>query len=167
VVAMAALLSHIAQMLAEPFTFAIEHGLDIVAIGKLFEDLGRLDEAAGLYARGLELELSEQAFRDTRQRLSFVQRRRGDVGAAVELWREAAKTNQVYAFVELAKYYEHRVRDYVEAERQTRAALKVISARGFSTDARRRWQKELEHRLVRLEAKSKMKDQTRPPGEGG
>ncbi|MBI5650348.1 MAG: ribonuclease H-like domain-containing protein [Chloroflexi bacterium] len=36
VVAMAALLSHIAQMLDDPLTFAVEHGLDLIAIGKMF-----------------------------------------------------------------------------------------------------------------------------------
>ena len=168
VVAMAALLSHIAQMLGDPLNFAIEHGLDVVAIGKLFEDLGRLDDAARTYARGLELDLSEEMFRATMQRLSFVQRRRGDVVAAVELWRDAAKTRQVYAFVELAKYYEHRVRDYAQAERETRAALAIVNARDFSPDARVRWQGELEHRLARLESKRKKEARfaSTPAGDG-
>ncbi|MEW5719910.1 MAG: ribonuclease H-like domain-containing protein, partial [Chloroflexota bacterium] len=153
VVAMAALLNHIAALLNDPLTFAIEHGLDVIAIGKLFEDLGRWDDAATLYARGLELDLSEESFRETVQRYAHLQRRRGDVLSAVELWRGAAGTRQVYAFVELAKHYEHRARDYAEAIAQTRAALAIVTATDFPRDARSQWLGELEHRLARLERK--------------
>jgi hypothetical protein len=61
----------------------------------------------------------------------------------------------VYAFVELAKYYEHRARDYAQAIAQTRAALAIVTAADFPRDARRQWLGELEHRLARLERKSK------------
>ncbi len=40
VVAMAALLSHTAALLADPFHEGIEHGLDVIALAKLYEDLG-------------------------------------------------------------------------------------------------------------------------------
>ena len=153
VVAMAALLSHVAQLLADPIEFAAEHGLDLVSIGKLFEDLGRLDDAARIYARGLELDLPEESFRQTARRLAVVHRRRGEMSAALELWRDAAGNRQIYAFVELAKYYEHRMRDYTEAAQWTRAALTIVSE--SSPDARREWLAGLEHRLKRLEAKQK------------
>jgi uncharacterized protein len=153
VVAMAALLNHVAQMLDQPFVFADEHGLDMIAIARLFEELGRLDEAAGLYQRAVEHGLPEEAMREAVRRFSFVQRRRGEIQAAVELWREAARTRQIYAYVELAKYYEHKLGDYAEAERQTRAALAVIGKPLFSPEADRRWIKDLDHRLARLKAK--------------
>jgi hypothetical protein len=78
------------------------------------------------------------------------------------LWRGAAGTRQVYAFVELAKYYEHRARDYAEAIAQTRAALAIVTAADFPRDARTQWLGELEHRLARLERK---KDRTRTNAE--
>jgi hypothetical protein len=151
IVAMAALLSHIAQLLDDPLSFAAEHGLDAIAIGKLFEDLGRLDDAARLYARGLELDVPEETFRQTVQRFATLQRRRGEIYAAVELWRGAATTRQIYAFVELAKYYEHRARDYAEAERWTRAAIAIVKE--SPPDVRRQWLGALQHRLARLEKK--------------
>jgi tetratricopeptide (TPR) repeat protein len=155
VVAMAALLSHVAQLLTDPLQFAAEHGLDMVAIGKLFEDLGRLDDAAAVYARGLELDLSEEAFRLTTQRLARVHRRRGEMTAAVELWRSAAGHGQVYALVELAKYYEHEIRDCDQALQWTRQALALVER--SSPAARREWLAALEHRLKRLEAKQQKK----------
>ncbi len=153
VVAMAALLSHMAQMLDDPFTFAVEHGLDLIAIGKLFEDMGRLDEAARLYVRGLEMDLSEQMFRDTMRRLSFVQRKRGEFLSALELWQSAADMKQVYACVELAKYYEHKARDYAQALEHTRTALAIINAPDYAPYARKQWLADLERRLARLETK--------------
>ena len=155
VIAMAALLNHITQMLNDPLHFALAHGIDLVAIGKLYEDLGRWDEAANLYARGLELDLSEESFRETTQRLARLQRRRGDLASAIELWHNATHTRQVYAFVELAKYYEHRTREYARAIEQTRAALAIVTSDDFPRDARKRWLKELEHRLKRLESKAR------------
>lgn len=153
VVGMAALLNHIAQLLNDPIEFATEHGLDLISIGKLFEELGRLDDAARLYARGLELEVPEPVFRATVQRLAIVHRRRGKMSAATELWRSAAGNRQIYAFVELAKYYEHKMRDYSEAAQWTRAALAIVNE--SSPDTRREWLAALEHRLKRLETKQK------------
>jgi len=49
-------------MLADPFSEAVEHGLDVVALAKLYEDLGRWDSAARLFERGLEMELPEADF---------------------------------------------------------------------------------------------------------
>jgi uncharacterized protein YprB with RNaseH-like and TPR domain len=46
VVAMAALLTHVTAILADPFGEMIEHGLDVVALAKLYEDLGKWDMAA-------------------------------------------------------------------------------------------------------------------------
>jgi uncharacterized protein YprB with RNaseH-like and TPR domain len=155
VVAMAALLSHVAQMLDDPMNFALEHGIDIIAIGKMFEDMGRWDDAAKLYTRGLELDLSEESFRETVQRFALLQRRRGDLSAALELWQSATNTRQVYAFIELAKYYEHRTRDYAQAIAQTRAALAIVTSNEFPRDERVKWKNELEHRLKRLETKIK------------
>jgi hypothetical protein len=161
VVAMAALLSHVAAMLDDPFHFALEHGIDLIAIGKLFEDLDRWDDAAKLYARGLALDLSEPAFRETVQRLARLQRRRGDFSSAITLWQNAANTRQVYAYVELAKYYEHKTREYELAIEQTRAALVIVKANDFPRDARKQWLGDLEHRLKRLEIKARRKTNDR------
>ncbi len=161
VVAMAALLSHVAAMLDDPFNFALEHGIDLIAIGKLFEDLDRWDDAAKLYARGLALDLSEPAFRETVQRLARLQRRRGDFSSAITLWQSAANTRQVYAYVELAKYYEHKTREYELAIEQTRAALVIVKANDFPRDARKQWLGDLEHRLKRLEIKARRKTNDR------
>jgi tetratricopeptide (TPR) repeat protein len=153
VVAMAALLSHVAQMLADPFGEMVEHGLDVVALAKLFEDLGEWDMAARLFERGLEMDLPEADFWLAIQRLSHLQKRRGDLNTAVVLWERAASQGHVYAHVELAKYYEHRNRDYMEAIKWTHSAVELVSSLDIHRYMYNHWMDELNHRLERLDGK--------------
>jgi len=153
ILALAALLNHTAGLLADPLSGQVAHGLDLVAIAKLYEDLGRWDQAARIYEHGLEMELDESDFAQAVQRLSILQKRRGDLDQAIRWWEQAAAEGHVYAHVELAKYYEHRQKDYTEALRWTRAALAHINEADFPPYARQYWLEELEHRVSRLERK--------------
>ncbi len=153
VLSLAALLSHVAGLLDDPLSGAVVHGLDLVAMGRMFENLGRLEKAARLYERGLGYDLPEDIYWNTVRRLSFVQKRRGNLSAAVALWREAARGGQIYPHVEVAKFYEHKQRDYSEAAQWTHAALALINAPDFQRHACSRWLADLEHRLARLHRK--------------
>ena len=158
IVALAALFSHTTNILHDPFAGHIQHGLDFIAVAKLFEDLGHWDEAARLYERGLEAEIAEADFGAAVKRLSILQKRRGDMEQAVQWWQQAARQGHVYAHVELAKLYEHHKRDYVEAQKWVLDALEIVNSRqempGYM---RAHWRAELEHRLDRLEGKLKNK----------
>ena len=154
VVAMAALLSHTAALLADPFHEGIEHGLDVIALAKLYEDLGQWDTAARLFERGLEMSLNESDFWKAVGRLSVLQKRRGDFVEAIRLWEKAASEGHIYAYVELAKYYEHRQRDVKSALQWTQSALKEVDRAEMPVYIRKHWQEELKHRLARLATKS-------------
>ncbi len=154
VVAMAALLNHTAVMLADPFHEAIEHGLDVIALAKLYEDLGQWETAARLFERGLEMSLDEMDFWQAVRRLSVLQKRRGDFEQAVRLWEKAASDGHIYAFVEMAKYCEHRLRDPRAALKWTRSALKQVAQSDLPPYVRAHWTEELTHRRRRLESKS-------------
>jgi len=154
VVALAALLNHVSHMLADPLHESIEHGLDRIALAKLFEDLGKWDEAARLYERGLEQKLPEADFWQAVQRLSILQRRRGDLSEAVRLWEQAAAEGHIYAHVELAKYYEHRLRDHASAMDWTLKAIERVGELEIPRYEYNHWMGELEHRRKRLEVKA-------------
>ena len=126
VVAMAALLAHMNDMLQSPYEGKVQHGLDFVALGKLFEDLGHWDEAARLFERGLESQLNEADFGLAVKRLSILQKKRGDVSEAIRLWEAATEQGHLYAFIELAKHYEHKERDVKSALKWTKSALKRV-----------------------------------------
>ena len=153
VLSLAALLSHIAGLLDDPLGGAVVHGLDLVSMGKLYGDLGHLEKAVQLYEHGLAHDLPEENHWDAVRRLSFIQKRRGNLSAACASWREAAGSGQIYAHVELAKFYEHKQRDYAEAAQWTQAAIALVNVPGFPRHERRRWLADLEHRLARLHRK--------------
>ncbi|MCA1553207.1 MAG: ribonuclease H-like domain-containing protein, partial [Chloroflexi bacterium] len=150
ILAMAALLAHVAQMLADPLGFAMQHPADYVSIAKLYEDLGEHELAARAYARGLDHELPPASFREASQRLSYLERQRGQHERAIALWQEAIKHGEVYAHVALAKYYEHQARDYQQAERMTLDAITLVSSQKYSSSERRKLMPDLQRRLERI-----------------
>jgi hypothetical protein len=155
VVAMAALLAHTTEMIANPFDGGrVEHGLDFIALGRLFEDLGQPDEAARLYERGLETGLEHADFGAAVQRLARLQRRRGDLEQARRLWEQASEAGHLYAMVEMAKYFEHRQRDASAAllwAKRAQLELKKLEAPAY---VKAHWRAELDHRLKRLQRKA-------------
>ena len=155
VVAMAALLTHVAAMLEDPLSEMVEHGLDVVALAKLFEDLGQWERAARLFEHGLEMELPEADFWLAIQRLSRLQKRRGDMETAVRLWERAAGQGHIYAYVELAKYHEHQRRDYPEALKWTYRAVELVGTLDIPRYMYNHWMEELEHRKTRLAEKAR------------
>lgn len=154
VVAMAALLAHMNDMLERPYAGKVRHGLDFVALGKLLEDLGHWEDAARLFERGLEFELNESDFGVAVKRLSILQKRRGDMSEAIRLWEDAAKRGHLYAFIELAKYYEHKQRDSISAMKWSQSALKRVEKMEMPSYMRKHWTDEIEHRMDRLKRKA-------------
>jgi uncharacterized protein YprB with RNaseH-like and TPR domain len=154
VVAMAALLAHVNELLADPYSGSVEHGLDFIALGKLYEDLGHWDDAARLFERGLELGLTETDFGVAVKRLSILQKKRGDVNQALRLWEEAAKKGHIYAHIEMAKYYEHKMRDIQTSLQWARSARNEVERANLPAYIRKHWLTEIDHRLKRLERKA-------------
>jgi uncharacterized protein YprB with RNaseH-like and TPR domain len=156
VVAMAALLTHVNEMMQHPYEGRVEYGLDFIALGKLFEDLGYWEEAARLFERGLQLDLTETDFGVAVKRLSILQKKRGDFEQAVRLWEAAAANGHIYAHIEMAKYYEHKCRDVKTALKWTRSALEHVEQADLPIYMRKHWLEEIGHRLERLERKDRI-----------
>ncbi len=153
IISLAALLNYQANILAEPFKCNFPSGLDWIALGKLFEKLSYLETAAQLIEKGLECDLSDDRLEEALQRLSFIYKRGQNYGAAVKIWQPAAGSKHIYAFVELAKYHEHRQKDFQIALEWTEAALDTIRENVFSRQQRSKWMSELIHRRDRLRRK--------------
>ena len=153
VLSLVALFSHTAALLADPLHQMAEHGEDLLAVARLFEELGHIDQSIQLYLKALEMDLPEEAMLTTLQRLALIHKRQDNLEAAVRLWEEAAQRQHLQAHIELAKYYEHRLQQYNEAIYWTETALAILHQPGFPVIERRHWQAELEHRLERLHRK--------------
>jgi uncharacterized protein YprB with RNaseH-like and TPR domain len=150
VVSMAALFNHMAGLLADPLGGQVDHGIDLVALAKLFESMGDLDNATRLYLHGLEHDLPEPALIEAIQRLALIHKRQENYPEAVALWEQAARHQHLEAHVELAKFYEHRLGDAGQALYWTETAIEVANQPAFPAYERRQWLAELEHRRQRL-----------------
>ena len=153
ILSLASLLNHISQILDDPHGGLIEHGIDLIAMGKIFEAMRELDSAAECYARGLELDIPSLIRGQAIQRWSFMEKRRNNIEKSIHLWEAAADYNEIYAHIELAKVYEHRMHNYPQAMSWTEQALSIIQSSEFPDIDREIWSPKLEHRLNRLKRK--------------
>ena len=87
------------------------------------------------------------------KRLSILQKKRGDLNEAIRLWEQAAERGHLYAFIELAKHYEHKLRDIKTALKWTRSAMLCVEKMEMPAYMRKHWLDEIARRLERLERK--------------
>jgi hypothetical protein len=73
----------------------------------------------------------------------------------VALWQKAASEGHVYAHIELAKYHEHRQRDYPEALKWTLGAEDLVRSLELTKYEHRYWMQEITHRKKRLQERSR------------
>jgi len=151
ILSLAGLFSHMAFLLDDPHLDKMNYGEDVVAMARFFEAMHDVSQAETLYRQALDTDLPDELYWDTLQRFSFLLKRKNDWLEAISLWEEAAGQKALYAFVELAKYYEHRVKDLGEARNWTLQALDVINKVHIPAYEFHFWQQDLEHRLERLE----------------
>jgi hypothetical protein len=150
VIAMAALLNHTAHLFEHLNAKQDLNTVDRYSIGRIYEDLGHTEIAINIYQECLLGELPEEIYLEAIQRLSFIFKRLDDYLLAVDLWEKAARKDQIYAFIELAKYYEHTLRDYSQAMYWTESAIKIVKSNDFPIYQQSIWEFELEHRYARL-----------------
>lgn len=152
ILSLAALFGHIAAMLKDPTHLAGGYGLDIAAIARLYEGMGWIEQAAHLYEYSLEIgDLPEAFFFKTMERYALLHRRNGDWEKAALIWKKAADHGQVFACVELAKYYEHREQDYAEALLWAKKALELLELDRYFLGNGRALLQDIERRVGRLE----------------
>jgi tetratricopeptide (TPR) repeat protein len=158
IVSMAALLNHMSILLMDPLNNPGRNGIDLVSLGRIFQDLGEYDTAADLYSNALENKLPKDILRKLLFNWSYMEKRRENLVAAVKLWKNAAVHDEIFAHIELAKYYEHREKDFYRAIIWTETALDLVKSERFSRIERYQLQPQIEHRLARLNRKNSQAD---------
>jgi hypothetical protein len=151
ILSLAGLFSHMAFLLHNPHSDKINRGEDVVALARFFEAMDDTPQAEILYQRALNKDLEKELYWDTLKRFSFILKRKDDWDTAISLWKKAAENQELYAFEELAKYYEHRVKNLEEARKWTVKALALTNEKHFPIYHYHYWQESLKHRLERLE----------------
>ncbi|MGA9397637.1 MAG: ribonuclease H-like domain-containing protein [Anaerolineaceae bacterium] len=150
VLSLAGLFTHTAGLLADPLGFEELPGLDLVALARLFEELEHYEDAVALYEQGLGRDIPEQHFWKTVERYSFLYKRRGEWDKAVALWEKAAGHGEVYACIELAKYYEHQMGDYQAALAVSTTGLHIIEQYDFMSYQYKCSLESITHRINRI-----------------
>lgn len=148
VLSLAALFIHTSKILSDPARFEML-GLDIVAIAKVFEDLQQYEKALECYESGLSAGLPQEYYTQTLMRFANLYRRQNQVTSSLSLWEKAFEYGEIAAIEELAKYYEHNLRDFQTALACTIRGLSYLSA----AEGLPEWENRLVHRKERLESK--------------
>lgn len=124
---------------------------DPLALGILYERSGRVEEAAGALQRASQSG-DEDTAADAARRLALLLRRMGEHEAAMAVWRERSARGDVRASIELAKQYEHRLRDDAAALEVIDVAIARAEAApaGLTRYQRLRLLRDLNHRRDRV-----------------
>jgi len=160
ITSLAALFAHSAKILDRPLSYNPDNGIDLLSLGKLFEELEDDKVASRLYKLGVEkLAINTGAqeinfYLEASNRLAMIQKRNKNYPIALQHWVISTKHKYIPAFIEIAKYYEHREKNFYLALEWTKSAIQCIE--GLQADENQkniyiqRWLPELEYREARL-----------------
>jgi uncharacterized protein YprB with RNaseH-like and TPR domain len=155
VVSMAALAAHMCGLLHNPERSREVYGEDIVRAAALLEEAGERDRAAEAYRHAIACPMSPQAREEALHSLGLLYKRMGRIDEARDIWHALTEVRfgpDVFPYVELAKDYEHRRKDYEAAIRCTQEASDRV-ARWAPGPARSHALADLQHRMDRLQRK--------------
>jgi tetratricopeptide (TPR) repeat protein len=104
------------------------HGADLIGVARWLRAAGRVEDALGLLRRAIELGLPDHLLFRTLADIGAIEKRLGRDTAALEVFTDLTASPNPYrahGFAQLAKYYEHRERNYALALEMTRSAREL------------------------------------------
>jgi hypothetical protein len=143
VVSLAALFLKIEQMLSTDKLL----GNETLSLGEIFHKARKFEIADEYYKKALENESEAYIREKVLINLAYSLKQQKKLEEMCSVWKELAQAENLTACVELAKYYEHKEKNYFSALEWTEIAIKISknpSSNASSLLA------ELEHRRVRL-----------------
>ena len=132
-----------------------KHGMDIFSVGKIYDEEKKYHQSTTYYNEALKHNLSDEEVLEILKLNSFAHKRLGKLEEAEEIWKEIISINQGFDFSsyeELAKYYEHHLKDYQKAKQIVVDAINFLENISQSYLHTHNIEK-LRHRLNRLERK--------------
>lgn len=153
ILSMVAITDKIAKSLDDPINSESCQNQDYYCIGRVFEDMGMIEESIRCYNEAVKVpEIKEKSY----LQLSLLYKRLGNWHKAEELWIKMVEENlnTKFAVLELAKYYEHKVKDYNKALKAAQHALEIERKKDvFTGYAHKEEIAELKKRIKRIELK--------------
>ncbi len=154
ILSMVSLLSRLSSMMNNPLS-QTDGELELLGMGRFFELCGKTDDMLRCFEACTESELFSVRMHAVR-RLTGVYKKRGSYKQALEHWKAVDAENpefELFHLIEMAKYYEHKAKDPVQALQIVEKALKNCLRMGLTGS---RQLEELKKRRDRLKRKFKV-----------
>jgi uncharacterized protein YprB with RNaseH-like and TPR domain len=128
ILSLVALVSRMCFLVEDPLNNT-EYGMDIFSIGKMFDEEKRYEQCTHYYTEALKHNLAEEETLEILRLASFAYKRQGVWEEAEKIWKKIIERSPefiYYPYEELAKYYEHHLKDYQKAETIIEEALNIV-----------------------------------------
>lgn len=117
ILSLVALVSRMCFLVEDPLNNT-QYGMDIFSIAKMFDEEKRYKQCTHYYTQALKHNLAEEETLEILRLASFAYKRQGEWEDAEKTWKEIIERKVkfiYYPYEELAKYYEHQLKDYQKA----------------------------------------------------
>jgi uncharacterized protein YprB with RNaseH-like and TPR domain len=154
IVSLACLTAIVPEAFRSPDTVPVRHGLDLLGLARWLLQAERASEALAMLRRAFQLGLPDSHLFRTMFDIGLLEKKLGHEQAALTMFTELTASEnpfRVRAYEELAKFYEHRERNYAMALEMTRSA----QALGGSPETDKRAQR-LKARLAKRSSNGRL-----------
>ena len=149
ILSLVALVSRMCFLVEDPLNNT-EYGMDIFSIGKMFDEEKKYKQSTHYFTEALKHNLAEEEVLEILKLASFAYKRQGKWEEAEKIWKEIIERSRefiYYPYEELAKYYEHRLKDYQKA--------KIVVEEALNIEENIFLREKLQYRLNRIKCKEK------------
>ncbi len=118
IVSLACLTAIVPEAHRAPEKISFRHGADHLGLARWLQQAGRQDEALKLFQRAIDKGLPDHLLFKTMLELALLHKKQSNETASLQLFTELTESPnpcRARAYEELAKYYEHRERNYAMA----------------------------------------------------
>lgn len=155
IISLAALMGHLTALIQSLRNSDNADARDLLAVARLYAERQDASQAQCFLTSLLQSRDAVPRM-EARKMLSLLHKRAGRWEDAVGLWRQMIRDDpgDLYALIELAKWYEHRARDHAGALKLVGLALEQVDGRAAAVE-----REALLHRLQRLQRRQSQSSQ--------
>jgi len=152
---------YISQAIQDFRTAGIKDPIDLYSLGRFHFNLGNYPESIVCFEHALSKDMPTEWQQAIYINLAYVYKRRGSIEKSAQIWHHLLKEEYPFNFYvheELAKYYEHKEKDYPQALQIVDKATECLNMNSHfpSNFNYQRVIESLKYRRTRLERKMRM-----------
>ena len=150
---------YISRAIQDFRTAGIEDPMDLYSLGRLHFSLGNSPESIACFEHALSKEMPAEWQQVIGMNLAYAHKRTGSIKQAAQIWLHLIRKQfpfNFYVHEELAKYYEHKEKDYPQAMLIVDKAMEYLNMNSHSSSHfnYQRALESLKYRRSRLERKN-------------